>query len=230
MPLYAYMEIPGIVGASKSRKPDVAGVPAEGHIPVTAFTHEIRADLDPATHRPSANVTHGLLVITKNVDMSSVALRQKYKDNAELAPVLKFWQQPRSGPETNYFKIGMLKAKIAYIRLVMPSNIHERDRKEYEEIGFTYGSISYKAYEAAGGDTLDKGYGASNADYLLDAKFGPTGKSWLGVQADKGLDALADKAKALAAQQALIELQYAQYKLDNPPRLIACGMFGDVVA
>lgn len=216
MPLYAYMDIPGVAGASRNAQKKV-----EGNVPVTAFTHEVRADLDPATHKPDGKkLTHRLFVITKNVDLSSVELRRKYQQGATLEPVLKLWHQPRSGPEHWYFSIALHKAQIAYMRLVMPSNVHDRERREYEEIGFTYEAIAYQAEAAAGGETMDQGYGPSRADYVCadhDLKFGPTSDSWLEVHARRGLEALQDRARALAAQQSLIELQYAQYKLDNPP-------------
>jgi type VI secretion system Hcp family effector len=136
-------------------------------IAVHGFEHLIESMLDPKTGKPIKEVVpgkapavrHHALVIRKRVSPSTPALYAAWKDEVELPGwELRFFHNPMSGEEHDYYHVKLTGAKIKSIRLVKPSLAVpgiQGSGHEYEEIAFTYKEITWTSPSKKIG--LDKG-------------------------------------------------------------------------
>src|SRR5882672_11848122 len=137
MPNAGAMQMSGITGTDIQTE-------RKGNITVVAFTHEVKADLDPVTRRPNNKRTHLPLVVSKNIDFATPALHQAHQAGTELSLTLKLYHMPRDGNEFHYFTIHVGQAKIVGINTVMPDINASEMMHEYEEVSFAYKSIGYE--------------------------------------------------------------------------------------
>lgn len=118
----------------------------EGLIAVIAVDHEIISPRDPATGQASGKRQHQPLVIVKELDRSSVPLRQALITNETLtAWELQFWTPSFQGDDTQVYTIRLTNAGIASIHFAMSDT---RDaqfsaRAPYEEVAFAYEAIEW---------------------------------------------------------------------------------------
>lgn len=123
----------------------------EDSILVIAVSHSIVSPRDPASGLPTGKRQHKPFVITKELDKSSPLLYNVLCTNENLPEwTLKFWTPqgaggPGMGSEVQHFTIKLTNANIASIDYRMLNNkIPENlQRKEYEEIAFTYQRIEW---------------------------------------------------------------------------------------
>ena len=117
----------------------------EGKIAVIAVSHEIVSPRDATTGQATGKRQHRPLLITKELDRSSVPLRQMLIGNEPA----KDWElqlyRPISGTETLYLTIRLTDAAIASIEMQMPNNrdVALTNRETFEEIAFVYSKIEW---------------------------------------------------------------------------------------
>ena len=137
MPQQGSMIVTGVTGTGGDRGRD-------GEIVVNGFTHEVRADLDPITHKVTKQRTHSPLVVLKDIDFSSPALHKLQKEGTAVSVTLKLYHMPFDGGEFNYYTIRLKEAKIISMNLVMP-DVNAFDlTHEWEEVSFVYKGIEHE--------------------------------------------------------------------------------------
>jgi type VI secretion system secreted protein Hcp len=118
----------------------------EGKIAVIAVSHEIVSPRDATTGEATGKRQHRPLVITKELDRSSVPLRQMLVNNEAAKDwELQFFRPSTSGTETQYLTIRLTNAAIASIEMQMPNNRDPdlTNRETFEEIAFVYTKIEW---------------------------------------------------------------------------------------
>jgi type VI secretion system secreted protein Hcp len=160
--LSAYLRLVG--QKSGEIKGSVTQKGREGKIEVIAVSHDIVSPRDPASGLPTGKRMHKPLVITKQLDASSVPLQRVAADNENLREwELQFYavsiRGGVGGTETNNLTINLTGASIADINLQMPNDKHpDLMRLEtFEEVAFTYQSIQWTWTE--GGLTASDDWG-----------------------------------------------------------------------
>ena len=154
MALTAILQINSIKGMPLSKLYREATGWDDG-IAVHGFEHLIESMLDPKTGKPikeivpgkAPAVRHNALIIRKKVSPSSPALYAAWKDETVLNGwELRFFHNPISGEEHDYYHVKLTGAKIKSIRLVKPSLANPEIKgsgHEFEEIAFTYKEITW---------------------------------------------------------------------------------------
>lgn len=181
-------------------------------IGVHGFEHLLESMLDPKTGKPikeiipgkAPAVRHHALIIRKRVNPSSPALYAAWKDQTVCAGwELRFFHNPLSGPEHDYFKIRLTDAKIKSIRLTKPTMANpalQGSGHEIEEIAFTYKEITWTA--PAKNIGLDKG-NSPQSSHNTDANFAvPAVDEWL----QKGIAAACASAEDMIKKTIETEL------------------------
>ena len=152
--LTAFMTLRGQKGDIKG---SVTQKGREGQMAVIEYSHEIVSPRDAASGLPTGKPQHKALVIRKEIDKASPALRNALVSNENLPElVLRFWTpQPLgragTGAETNHFTVKLTNAKISAVKMVLP-NVKDPSLMryaEYEEISFTYQKIQW-TWESGG--------------------------------------------------------------------------------
>jgi type VI secretion system secreted protein Hcp len=119
----------------------------EGKIAVIAVSHEIVSPRDPASGQATGKRQHRPLVITKELDRSSVPLRQMLVGNeaAKDWELQLFRPSPTTGTEAQYLTIRLTNAAIASIEMQMPNNRDPdlTNRETFEEVAFVYTKIEW---------------------------------------------------------------------------------------
>ncbi len=207
MPLAASMQVSGIKGTGKQKG-------REGDITVVAFTHEVKADFDPLTGKSAGNRTHGPLIVSKNIDVSTPALRKAHADKSKLSVTLKLYHLPRSGPEFNYYAIHLSEARVIAINLVMPNTNTSELVHEYEEVSFAYKSIAYECIPPSEGLEKYSQYKVNDPEGALGRaiKFGP---EWLEEKAKNVLKKLYQMAQDTAKREFAEEVKKADQRKDK---------------
>lgn len=193
MPQAASLKLGSVTGPSIQKG-------REGDIAVLAMRHAVKSELDPKTGLPKSDRVHGLFSITKNLDFATPELHKAHKEQRELGDfTLRFFHMPRSGPEAHYFTIALTKAKIAAIRLVMPTTASAdlTSVHEYEEVDFSYESIGWGTPPPPS-EGLDKGSYTPHTTTDELVRFEP---DWIDEAAKQAFD----KATEAAKQQAKAE-------------------------
>lgn len=129
-----------VVGSSRFRD-------REGQILVIGVAHEVGASTG-ADGQPTKGRKHRALVVQKDIDRSSPALWQAFKDHVKFDyGFLEFTRFPPGGGQQEiHATINFKDARIVSIRSVMP-NARVGDNSaipEYEEIAFSYDAISWE--------------------------------------------------------------------------------------
>jgi type VI secretion system secreted protein Hcp len=118
----------------------------EGLIAVIAVDHEITSPRDIGTGQASGKRQHQPLTIVKELDRSSVPLRQALVTNEVLTEwELQFWAPTPQGAEILVFTIRLTNATIASLHFIM-RDIRDpqfSNRAPYEEVAFTYQKIEW---------------------------------------------------------------------------------------
>ena len=118
----------------------------EGRIAVIAVSHEIVSPRDAASGQATGKREHKPLVIPKELDRSSVPLRQMLVANEAAKDwELQFFRPSTTGTETQYFTIRLTNAAIASIEMQMPNNRHPdlTNLETFEEVTFVYTKIEW---------------------------------------------------------------------------------------
>jgi type VI secretion system secreted protein Hcp len=130
----------------------------EGTIMVIAVDHQVKADA-------AGRRTHAAFTITKEIDKSSPILYRAMTTN-ELLPEfeLQFWTPQLSGmsgvgAERQHYTVKLTNAKISQINFKMLNNKNPELVRfaEYEEISFTYDTITWTWTDGNVG-TTDSGF------------------------------------------------------------------------
>ena len=150
-------------------------------IAVHGFEHLIESMIDPKTGKPikevlpgkAPAVRHSALIVRKKVSPATPDLYAAWKDETVLNGwELRFFHNPLSGPEHDYFHIKLTGAKIKSIKLIKPTLANPAiagSGHEYEEIAFTYKEITWTSPAKALG--MDKG-SSPQTTHNTDAIFG----------------------------------------------------------
>lgn len=88
------------------------------------------------------NVNHQSLDIRKPIDKATPLLTAAINDNEELNCVICFWRTNRAGMNEVYFKITLIKSRIAKVSLILPHVISQPAGQPEEVVSFTYESIT----------------------------------------------------------------------------------------
>ncbi len=124
----------------------------EGKIIVIAVSHDISSPVDTSSGQATGRRQHTPLVITKELDRSSVPLHQVQAANESFKEwQLQFWTAQHraaaggTGTEVQHFTIKLTNAFITSFDTRMPNNKHPDLMKfeTFEEIAFAYESIEW---------------------------------------------------------------------------------------
>jgi len=156
--LTAFMRVKG------SKQGDIRGsVTQKGRedtIAVVALDHEITTPIDATTGLATGKRQHKPFVITKELDKSSVPLRNALITNEALPEVtLQFYAPNRAGVEGVYLTVTLQNARVSSIHHVMADNRDPEGQrlKAYEEITFSYETITWNWQD--GGATASDSFG-----------------------------------------------------------------------
>lgn len=144
MALNAYLRIRGETQGEIKGSATQKG--REGRIIVIECSHEVTSVRDPASGLPTGKRQHFPVVITKELDRSSVPLRQALVTNELLTEwELQFWRSLSRGTEKQHFTIRLVGATVASIDFIMPNTRDSATSKipEVEEIAFSYQKIEW---------------------------------------------------------------------------------------
>lgn len=190
----AFLELGDIKGPSLFKGDD-----KKNRIPLMGFTHELASEVDPATGPITKERRHKALTVTKNIDYTTPRLHRAMA-TAEVfdKASINFFHMPRSGDEKKYFGVVMSNVVITSIRTFMPSIADPNNSTihEYEEVGFSYESISWH-HTSPTSKTLEEGGYEPSTFKDVQATFAP---DWIEAEAKAAtlamLRAATDQAKA----------------------------------
>jgi type VI secretion system secreted protein Hcp len=138
-------------------KGDLTQTGREGYIKVISVNHEITVPIDPSTGLPTARKQHRPLLVLKELDRSTINLYNSLLTNEILLSVeLKFWTQPQTGTEVNFFNTSLTNAKVVSIR----QTSQEINLTQYEEVRLTYQKIEWRNLIA---NTVSQGDWSTNS-------------------------------------------------------------------
>jgi type VI secretion system secreted protein Hcp len=145
--LNAYMKV------KSAKQGDIkGGVTQKGRentILVIAVDHEIVSPRDAGSGQATGKRQHKPLVITKEIDRSSTALRNALINNENLPEVTVQFYTARAagaaGAEVQHFTITLKNARITGIHHVMPNNKDPELTRlnAYEQVSFSYDEITW---------------------------------------------------------------------------------------
>ena len=144
MALNAYLKIKGQKQGDIKGSATVKG--REGRIVVIACSHDIVSLSDAASGMATGRRQHHPLLITKELDKSSVPLRQALVTNETLTLWdLQFWRAMTRGSEKQHFTIRLVNARVASIHFELPNTRSPDTSKlpELEQIAFVYEKIDW---------------------------------------------------------------------------------------
>jgi type VI secretion system secreted protein Hcp len=144
MALNAYLKIKGQKQGDIKGSATVKG--REGRIVVIACSHDVVSARDPASGQATGKRQHHPLLITKELDKSSVPLRQALVMNENLTLWdLQFWRAMTRGSEKQHFTIRLVNAQVASIHFELPNTRSPDTSKlpELEQISFVYEKIEW---------------------------------------------------------------------------------------
>jgi type VI secretion system secreted protein Hcp len=139
MALNAHLKITGEMQGDIKGSATVKG--REGRIVVIACSHDIDSERDPESGLTTGKRRHRPLAIMKELDRSSVPLRQALVANETLTLwELQFWRAMTRGTEKQHFTIRLLDAKVESIRIELANTRSPETSKlpEMERIAFNY--------------------------------------------------------------------------------------------
>lgn len=144
MALNAYLTVQGEKQGDIKGSATVKG--REGRIVVIACSHDIDSARDPASGLKTGKRKHSPLVIMKELDRSSVPLRQALVVNETLTLwELQFWRAMTRGTEKQHFTIRLLNAQVESVHLELANTRSPETSKlpEMERIAFSYERIEW---------------------------------------------------------------------------------------
>ncbi|MDU2941730.1 MAG: Hcp family type VI secretion system effector [Enterobacteriaceae bacterium] len=92
----------------------------------------------------SQNVNHLALTIRKPVDKATPLLNRAITENEILTCDFEFYRTNRFGMNEMYYKIKLLKARVASIHLIVPHTITNSDGQPEESISFIYETFTHE--------------------------------------------------------------------------------------
>lgn len=116
----------------------------EDSIGVIAVKHEVTSPRDAATGLSTGKRMHKPYVITKELDKSSPLLYNAMINNELISEFsVQHWTSSPTGAEVQHYTVELNDATISNISSVMlNTRVPElQNRKEYEEVSFTYRKI-----------------------------------------------------------------------------------------
>ena len=144
MALNAYLKIKG--EAQGDIKGSATAKGREGRIVVIACSHDILTPHDAASGEATGKRQHHPLLITKELDKSSVPLRLALVANETLTLWdMQFWRAMTRGSEKQHFTVRLVNARVASIHFELPNTRSPDTSKlpELEQIAFTYEKIEW---------------------------------------------------------------------------------------
>jgi len=144
MALNAYLKLKGESQGDIKGSATVKG--REGRIVVIACSHDILSPHDLGSGQPTGRRQHHPLLITKELDKSSVPLRLALVQNENLTLWdLQFWRTMTRGSEKQHFTVRLLNARVASIHFELPNTRSPDTSKlpELEQVAFVYEKIEW---------------------------------------------------------------------------------------
>jgi type VI secretion system secreted protein Hcp len=144
MALNAYLKLEGRKQGDIKGSATVKG--REGRIVVIACSHDIAKAVDFASGLANGKRKHHPLLVTKELDKSSVPLRQALVTDEQLSVWdLQFWRAMSRGSEKQHFTVRLVNARVASIHFELPNTRSPETSKlpELEQIAFSYDKIEW---------------------------------------------------------------------------------------
>lgn len=121
----------------------------EDEVLVLGFDHDVKVPTDDRTGERTGNPRHSRLLIRKLIDKSSPLLWGALAQNSSMTVTIEFYRGADSGSggdPVHYFTIELEGAKINSMNNVSPDIMNPNNDvyMAYEEVGFTYNSISWE--------------------------------------------------------------------------------------
>ncbi len=144
MALNAYLKVTGEEQGDIKGSATVKG--REGRIVVIACSHDIDSVRDPESGLATGRRRHTPLILTKELDRSSVPLRQALVANETLTFwELQFWRAMTRGTEKQHFTIRLLNARVDSLSIELANTRNPETSKlpEMERVAFSYEKIEW---------------------------------------------------------------------------------------
>lgn len=144
MALNAYLKLTGEEQGDIKGSASVKG--REGRIVVIACSHGIDRVRDAESGRTAGLRRHTPLIITKELDRSSVPLRRALVANETLTCwELQFWRAMTRGTEKQHFTIRLLDARVDSLSLELANTRNPETSRlpEMERVAFAYAKIEW---------------------------------------------------------------------------------------
>ena len=207
MPLTAALNLTG--NKTGQIKGNIRQKTREDQIAVTGVSHEIRTPSE-ADGMPGAKPTHGVFVVTKDVDHASPLLHKAQAEGDTFSQwALMFFRLPPSGgQEENHYTIVLTEAKIAWIRTSMPYSRKNENfpLPESEDVAFAYKGIAWEWHGKDAGKSTGKepqaAFAAGDWESKLDATISKAIKEHATAQAKAFAEAVKVAVKEALAKPA----------------------------
>ncbi|MGB7802135.1 Hcp family type VI secretion system effector [Buttiauxella sp.] len=94
------------------------------------------------------NVNHQPLTLKKPIDKSSPLLAFAITNNEKMEAVFEAYRTDKSGTQSLYYRIKLIKATITDINLVSPNSLSHNDAQPIESVSLKYESITWEHVSA----------------------------------------------------------------------------------
>lgn len=94
------------------------------------------------------NVNHQPLTLKKPIDKSSPLLAFAITNNEEMDAIFEVYRTDKSGTQSLFYRIKLIKATITDINLVSPNSLSHNDAQPIESVSLKYESITWEHVSA----------------------------------------------------------------------------------
>ncbi len=94
------------------------------------------------------NVNHQPLTFKKPIDKSSPLLAFAITNNEKMEAIFDMYRTDRSGTQSLFYRIKLIKATITDINLVSPNSLTHNDAQPIETVSLKYESITWENISA----------------------------------------------------------------------------------
>ncbi len=94
------------------------------------------------------NVNHQPLTFKKPIDKSSPLLAFAISNNEKMDAVFEAYRTDKSGTQSLFYRIKLIKATIADLSLVSPNSLTHNDAQPIESVSLKYESITWEHVSA----------------------------------------------------------------------------------